>query len=167
MPTYKNGAGYTRTACIEGTGGAGNMRRFLFLICMAMTVASPAFAGKLDEARAKAHLEAIAAGDLGAVMRDYPDNAFMEWVGGPLDGQYRGKEAILAMWKKFFAVNDGKPRPVRLGELEAYSNAKGASIETTAEYGGKLPLKVWHVFVYRDGMLVAEIWQNESGETRP
>lgn len=150
---------------LRGQEGAGKMRRFLFLICMALAL--PAFAGKLDEARAKAHVEAIAAGDLDAVMRDYSDNAFMEWVGGPLDGQYQGKEAMLAMWKKFFAINDGKPRPAKFGEIEAYSNAKGASIETTVEYDGKVPLKVWHVFVYRDGMLVAEIWQIESGETRP
>lgn len=132
-----------------------------------MVLSLPVVAGKLDEAKAKAHVEAIAAGDLEAVMRDYPKDAFMEWVGGPLDGRYQGRDAISAVWKKFFAANDGKPRPATLGELEAYSSAKGASLEITAEYGGKAPLKVWHVFVYRDGMLVAEIWQNESGEAKP
>jgi ketosteroid isomerase-like protein len=140
------------------------MKRFLFLVCMVVSL--PAAAGKLDEAHAKAHVEAVAAGDLEAVMRDYPKGAFMEWVGGPLDGQYRGTEAIRAVWKKFFAANEGKPRPARFGELESYSSAKGASIEITAEYGGKTPLKVWHVLVYRDGALVAEIWQIESGESK-
>lgn len=141
------------------------MKRILFLVCMALSL--PALAGKLDEAKAKAHVEAIAAGDLETVMRDYPKNAFMEWVGGPLDGQYRGQEAILAVWKKFFAANEGKPRPAKFGDIEAYSHPKGASIETTVEYGGKVPVKVWHLFVYRDGVLAAEIWQNESGEARP
>lgn len=141
------------------------MKRFLFLICLALSL--PASAGKLDEAKAKAHVEAIAAGDIEAVMRDYPKNAFMEWVGGPLDGQYRGRDAIRAVWKKYFAANDGKPRPAKFGEIEAYSSAKGASLETTVEYGGKVPMKVWHLFVYRDGVLVAEIWQNESGDAKP
>lgn len=141
------------------------MKRFLFLVCLALSL--PAIAGKLDEAKAKAHVQAIAAGDLEAVMRDYPEQAFMEWVGGPLDGQYRGKEAIAAVWKKFFAANEGKPRPAKFAELEAYSSPKGASIEITAEYGGKTPLKVWHVFVYRDGVLAAEIWQNETAPAKP
>jgi hypothetical protein len=140
------------------------MKRFLILVCMVLSV--PAFAGKLDEAKAKAHVEAIAAGDLEAVMRDYPRDAFMEWVGGPLDGQYRGSEAIRAVWKKFFAANDGKPRPAKFGGIEAHSNPKGVSLETTVEYGGKLPMKVWHLFVYRDGVLVEDIWQIESGESK-
>jgi len=141
------------------------MKGFLFLICLALSL--PVSAGKLDEARARAHMEAIAAGDVEAVMRDYPKNAFMEWVGGPLDGQYRGRDAIRAVWLKFFAANAGKPRPARFGELEVYSSPRGASIETSVEYGGKTTAKAWHVFVYRDGVLVAEIWQNESGEAKP
>lgn len=141
------------------------MNKLLFMLCMAL--AMPALAGKLDEARAKAHVEAIAAGNLEAVMRDYPKNAFMEWVGGPLDGQYRGTAAIREVWKKFFAANDGKPRPAKFGEIEDYSHPQGASLEVTVEYGGKVPVKVWHLFVYRDGVLVAEIWQNESPAAKP
>jgi hypothetical protein len=39
------------------------------------------------------------------------------------------------------------------------SNPKGTSVESKAEYGGALPLKVWHVLTYRDGELDTEIWQ--------
>jgi hypothetical protein len=139
------------------------MKRFLLL--MGMLACLPAMAGKLDEAKAKAHLEAIAAGNLEAVMQDYPENAFLEWVAGPHDGQYRGREAIRAMWKDFFS--DG-PRPAKIGELDVYSSPQGVSIEANAEYGGKRNIKVWHLFVYRDGVLVVEIWQNEIGsETKP
>ncbi len=134
------------------------MKQILFLICMAMSL--PVLAGKLDEAKAKAHLEAIAVGDLEAVMHDYPENAFLEWVGGPHDGQYRGKKALRDMWEDFFK---GRLRPTKVGELKAYSSPQGVSFETEVEYSGKRNVKVWHLFIYRDGVLAVEIWQNEMG----
>jgi ketosteroid isomerase-like protein len=122
-------------------------------------LAHSAFAGPLDEAKADAHLKAVAAGDLEALMRDYADDAYMDWVGGPLDGRYRGKAAIRTVWEKFIAANAGKPRPANIGKLVAFTNPKGASLEARAEYGGALPLKAWHVLTYHDGELTTEIWQ--------
>lgn len=116
-------------------------------------------AGPLDEAKAQTHLKAVAAGDLDALMQDYAEDAYMEWVGGPLDGRYRGKTAIQAVWKKFIASNAGQPRPAQRSKLEAFSNAKGATMHAQAEYGGTTPVKVWHVLSYRDGELTTEIWQ--------
>ncbi|MBI3778256.1 MAG: nuclear transport factor 2 family protein [Gammaproteobacteria bacterium] len=137
------------------------MPRILLIITCSLMFGSTqmAFAGPLDEAKAKAHLQAVADGNLGAVMRDYTDDAYMDWVGGPLDGRYRGKAAIGEVWKKFIANNGGKPRPAKFGKPEAYSNPKGTTIETPAEYGGEHPVKAWHVLTYRDGSLVTEIWQ--------
>ncbi|CAH0316756.1 hypothetical protein SRABI118_05049 [Massilia sp. Bi118] len=131
----------------------------LALAAAACLSATTAIAGPLDEAKARAHLDAVASGDLDALMKDYADDAYMEWVGGPLDGRYRGKEAIRAVWQKFIAVNDGKPRPVSFGKLSAFANAKGASVQQRADYGGKLPLKVLHVLTYREGDLTTELWQ--------
>jgi hypothetical protein len=122
-------------------------------------VAHGAFAGPLDEAKARAHLDAVAAGDLNVLMQDYADDAYMEWVGGPLDGRYRGKEAIRSVWQKFIDINGGKPRPAHFGKVSAFANPKGSSLQSRAEYGGALPLKVWHVLTYRDGDLSTEIWQ--------
>lgn len=116
-------------------------------------------AGPLDEAKAKAHLEAAASGDMNTLMRDYTADAYMDWVGGGLDGRYRGKEAIGEVWKKFIANSGGKPRPAKFGKLESFSNPKGTSIGIAAEYGGEKPVKVWHVLTYRDGELATEIWQ--------
>ncbi|WP_372521714.1 nuclear transport factor 2 family protein [Sulfuricaulis sp.] len=116
-------------------------------------------AGPLDEAKAKAHLQAVASGDMDALMRDYTADTYMDWVGGPLDGRYRGKEAIGEVWKKFIANNGGKPRPAKLGKMESYSNPKGTSFAVSAEYGGEKPVKVWHALIYRDGQLMTEIWQ--------
>ncbi len=133
------------------------MKSFLLLLFFSLTTA--ALAGPLDEKRADAHMKAIAAGNLEGVMADYADDAYLDWVGGPLDGRYRGRTEILQLWKKFFAANDGQPRPARSGKLSAYANAKGVSMEVEAEYAGKTPVKAWQVLVYRDGVLMTEIWQ--------
>ena len=83
----------------------------------------------------------------------------MDWVGGPLDGRYRGKAAIRVVWQKFIAVNGGQPRPATFGKLTAFANPHGTSVEAAAGYGGKLPMKVWHALTYRDGDLTTEVWQ--------
>ncbi len=135
------------------------IRWSLALAVLLSAFAGTALAGPLDEAKAKAHLDAVAAGDLDALMRDYADDAYMDWIGGPLDGRYRGKAAIAGVWRKFIAANGGKPPPATFRKLQAYANPAGTSVETAAEYGGTTPVKVWHVLVYRDTGLSTEIWQ--------
>jgi hypothetical protein len=129
------------------------------LLALPLLPVSHAVAGPLDDAKARAHLDAVAAGDLDALMHDYADDAYMEWVGGPLDGRYRGKEAIRAVWQKFIAANAGKPRPANFGKLASFANAKGATVQQRADYGGQTPVKVWHALTYRDGSLTTEVWQ--------
>jgi hypothetical protein len=139
----------------------GHIKKGLSILAMAMLplAAQPAFAGPLDDARARAHLDAVAAGDLDSLMRDYADDAYFEWVGGPLDGRYRGKAAIRAVWEKWIAANAGKPRPAKFGKPTSFANPRGASIESKADYAGAIPVKVWHVMTYRDGELTTEVWQ--------
>lgn len=121
-----------------------------------MTVAT---AGPLEEKKAEAHLQAVSVGDIETLMRDYAEDAYMDWVGGPLDGRYRGKAAIREVWQKFAALNDGQPRPARFGKIMQQANPKGATLEAAAEYSGKSPIKVQHVLVYREGELTTEVWQ--------
>ena len=137
------------------------MKRILMIVTYSLLFGfvQTALAGPLDEAKAKAHLQAVADGNLDAVMRDYTDDAYMDWVGGPLDGRYRGKTAINEVWKKFIANNGGKPRPAKFGKSEAFANPNGTTVVTPAEYGGERPVKVWHVLTYRDASLATEIWQ--------
>lgn len=135
------------------------IRLFFAIFALLLTATQPAFSGPLDMAKAQAHLDAVAAGNLDALMADYPEDAYMDWVGGALDGRYRGKAAIREVWKKFIAANEGKPRPAKFGKLVSYANPKGVSVETGAEYGGIKPTKAWHVLVYRDGSLDTELWQ--------
>lgn len=134
-------------------------RLLIAALVLLFSFAQPVMAGKLDEAKAQAHLDAVAAGDLESLMRDYAEDAYMDWVGGPLDGRYQGKAAIRAVWQKFIDANAGKPRPAKFSKLEAYANTKGASIEASAEYGGATAIKVWHVLTYREGTLTTELWQ--------
>ncbi|MBS4097510.1 MAG: nuclear transport factor 2 family protein [Sulfuricella sp.] len=131
----------------------------LAVLALSLALSQSVFAGPLEDAKAKAHLDAVAAGNLDALMADYPDDAYMDWIGGPLDGRYRGKAAIREVWRKFIAANAGQPRPAKFGKLESYANPQGASIEGGAEYGGAKPVKAWHALVYRDGSLTTEIWQ--------
>lgn len=130
----------------------------MILLLLALA-AFPAVAGPLDKARAKAHLDAVASGDIETLMREYAEDAYMDWVGGPLDGRYRGKQAIRDVWQKFVAANDGKPRPAKFSQIQEYAHPTGVSLEASAEYGGKTPLKVWHVLIYRDGVMTTELWQ--------
>ncbi|MDP2829866.1 MAG: nuclear transport factor 2 family protein [Sulfuricellaceae bacterium] len=135
------------------------IRPFITLLFLLFAISLPATAGPLDEARARAHLEAVAAGNLDALMRDYAPDAYLDWVGGPLDGRYQGEAAIRLVWQKFIAANEGQPRTAKFGKLEPYANPNGATIEGAAIYGGKTPVKVWHALTYRDGVLTTEIWQ--------
>jgi len=127
------------------------------LLCSLVSAA--ALAGPLEEKKAEAHLKAVAAGNIESLMRDYAEDAYMDWVGGPLDGRYRGKTAIRAVWQKFIAQSEGQPRPARYGPIAQQANPKGVTLEAAAEYGGKTTVKVWHVLVYREGELATEIWQ--------
>ena len=129
------------------------------LVALPCLLGAGAHAGPLDDARARAHLDAVAASDLEALMRDYADDAYLEWVGGPLDGRNRGKAENRAVWQKFIAANAGKPRPASFGKLVSFANAKGASVQQRADYAGTVPVKVWHVLTYRDGSLTTEVWQ--------
>ena len=135
------------------------IRSLLATAILVFAIAQASFAGPLEEAQAQAHRTAIAAGDLEAIMRDYAEDAYMDWVGGPLDGRYQGKSAIRAVWQKFIAANAGQPRPAKFGKLDAYANPKGTSISWEAEYAGTTPVKAWHAVVYREGSIASEIWQ--------
>lgn len=105
---------------------------------------------------AKARIESITAGDTAAVSKTYADGATLHWVGGPLDGTYRGKE-IEAVWSKF-----GKAQPnlkANTMEIVESMNPKGATVTANVVFEGKDKIPVRYVLLYRDGKLTDEIWQ--------
>lgn len=105
---------------------------------------------------AKARIAAIAAGDTATVSKEYAEDATLHWIGGPLDGTYRGGE-IAAVWGKF-AKAQPKLTAKTMDVVEAM-NPKGATVTANVVFEGKDKIPVRYVLVYRDGKLTDEIWQ--------
>ena len=116
---------------------------------------SAAFAAPADDARA--HFQAIGAGDVTVVMRAYADSAQLTWVGGPLDGTYASADAIRGAWEKL-AKSQG-PLKVSVDKLEESANPKGSTVSANVQFDGKAPIKVRYVLTYREGKIVSETWQ--------
>lgn len=115
-----------------------------------------AFAGQAaDDART--HFNAIAAGDLPLLAAQYADDAVLEWVGGPLDGRYAGREPIRATWSKFAKANPELKLTVE--QVAEAANPKGATVTANVRFEGKQPIRVRYVLTYRGGKLVHETWQ--------
>lgn len=123
---------------------------FVFLA----TCSLAAQAGPAEDARA--HFEAIAAGQVEAIMGQYAANATLQWVGGPLDGGYGGAGEIRDLWNRFVK---NAPYMVTIAHLEESANDKGATVTANVQFQGKSTVKVRYVLVYRNGKLVNEIWQ--------
>jgi len=70
------------------------MRPALIAALVLAATSGTALAGDAAD-KAKAHFEAIAAGDVGKITANYADNAVFQWVGGPLDGVVFGQPAVV------------------------------------------------------------------------
>lgn len=132
------------------------MKHLMTVVCLTLASIGCANAGPAADA-AQTHFNAIAAGDLGVVMRAYAANPQLNWVGGPLDGSYMGTENIRGIWEKF--VKAAGPLKVTVANIEESSNPKGSTVLAKVQFEGKQSIKVRYVLTYRDGMLVNETWQ--------
>ena len=126
----------------------------LAAVCAA-TLSGAASAGAADDARQ--HFQAIASGDVAAVMKDYAPNAQFQWVGGMLDGVYASPETIRGVWTQFSSAQG--VLTVSVPELQESTNAKGSTVVAKVVFEGKAQLKVRYVLTYRDGKIAAETWQ--------
>ena len=106
---------------------------------------------------AEKHFSAIGAGDTDALQKQYAQGAVFQWVGGPLDGTYKGADEISGLWHKFTKAQ-GK-LDVKVMSMEESSNGKGATVTAAVRFMGKKPIPVRYVLVYREDKLVNEIWQ--------
>lgn len=132
------------------------MKQLLIASLITLSAAGSAIAGPATDA-AKAHFAAVASHNTEEMIGGYADNAVLEWVGGPLDGMYSGKEAIRGTWEKFAKATG--PLKMTVDKLEESANPKGATVTANVQFEGKAPIKVRYVLTYRDGKLVDEIWQ--------
>ncbi|MCL4333828.1 MAG: hypothetical protein M1290_05520 [Candidatus Thermoplasmatota archaeon] len=53
---------------------------------------------------AYAHWDGIAIENSSLVMSEYVTNSTLQWIGGPLSGNYSGESSISGVWSKFFAL---------------------------------------------------------------
>ena len=106
---------------------------------------------------ARAHIDAIAAGHVDGITASYGPDALLEWVGGPLDGRYATPDAIKTTWTKFTKANGQLKADI--SHLQEAANPKGATVTADVVFKGKTAIPVRYVLTYRDGKLVAEIWQ--------
>lgn len=125
------------------------------LALAALTLSASALAGPADDARA--HFQAVAAGDVARVMQGYAEQAQFNWVGGPLDGTYSGSDAIRGVWSKF--TQSQGPLKLSVDKLEESANPKGATVSANVLFEGKAPIKVRYVLTLREGKIVSETWQ--------
>ncbi len=106
---------------------------------------------------ATSHFQAIANGDVQVLMRGYSENAQLQWLGGPLNGNYAGSDPIRGTWEKF--TKSQGPLKFTVDKLEESANTNGSTVTANVQFEGKAPIKVRYVLVYRDNMIVAETWQ--------
>ncbi len=126
------------------------------LALSALWAAPSAYADTPADA-ARAHIEAIAAGQVDTITASYGADAVLEWVGGPLDGRYASAEAIKTTWTKFTKANG--PLKADIAQMQEAANPKGATVTADVVFHGKAAIPVRYVLTYRDGKLVDEIWQ--------
>jgi ketosteroid isomerase-like protein len=126
------------------------------LALSALWIAPSAYADTPVEA-ARAHIEAIAAGNVDAITASYGPDAVLEWVGGPLDGRYAAADTIKTTWTKFTKANG--PLKAEITHLQEAANPKGATVTADVVFQGKTAIPVRYVLTYRSGKLVDEIWQ--------
>jgi hypothetical protein len=129
-------------------------KRIFVASAMAFTALSAVAAPAASDAQT--HFQAIAAGDVAAVMHGYADAAHFVWVGGPLDRTYTGVDAIPPSLGKIHQVSGHHEG--RGGQGRA-SNPKGSSVTANVTFQGKQPIKVRYVLTYRDNKIVSETWQ--------
>jgi len=130
------------------------MKKFIIILAAAL-LANSAFADATD--LAEKHFQAIANGDLNTVMNQYNDKSSLNWVGGPLDGQYSGKDSVESVWQKFTKAQ-GK-MSVKVNNISTSQNPKGATVTADVFFSGNKTVPVRYVLSYRDNLLVNEIWQ--------
>jgi hypothetical protein len=128
---------------------------FTASLLAALALIPAALAGPAAEASI-ARVHHIAAGDVGALAAAYAPEARLHWVGGPLDGIYEG-EALSALWRRFAEAMG--PLDVTVGPVLESANPNGATVSVPMILTGAREIKVRYTLVYREGLVVDEVWQ--------
>lgn len=131
------------------------MKKLMTTLVLTLSSAMACAGSASDEA--KQHINSIASGDVVSVLKSYQETATMQWLGGPLDGTYTGKEQLSTLWGKFTKAQG--PMKINIANIVEHSNPKGSTVTADVFFNGNKNVPVHYVLSYRDGKLVNEIWQ--------
>ena len=126
------------------------------LLLLSLTMSGGAFASQATD-DASLHFKAIASGDVFLLMRGYDNDVNLQWVGGPLDGVYKGDTRVRELWTKFSTAQGQLVHKV--SDLQESVNPNGSTVTANVEFKGKATIKVRYVLTYREGKIVNEVWQ--------
>lgn len=127
----------------------------ILAVALAVIFSSAAQAGPAADL-VQSRIRAIASGDVAAIVADYGRGAQLHWVGGPLDGTYKGAQ-LKQVWSKFSKGN--APLQASVGAITESANPKGATVSVPVVFTAKSVIKVRYAVTLRDGLVVSETWQ--------
>ncbi|MEH2266608.1 nuclear transport factor 2 family protein [Nostoc sp.] len=98
---------------------------------------------------AQSHWSAIAQGDLTKVISQYSESPTLQWIGGPLAGQYQGKDKIQAVWQKFIKAQ--APLQTTITNVKSTTGQQGTEIvkALVTFNNGKNKIPVDYTLVYK------------------
>lgn len=128
-------------------------------------VDTKAVTAKLDKVAMQApdaarHFSDVATGRVGAIMAQYAPHATLNWVGGKLNGTYRGTEAIKDVWQRF--EHDMGKMTAHVSDVKVSGGKLGMTVTADVKFQGKMTVPARYVLVYRDHKIVDEVWQLAS-----
>jgi hypothetical protein len=137
----------------------------------ASTTTSPTSASSISKSSttsrvtslAESHWSAIARGDLAKVMSQYGESPTLHWIGGPLAGEYQGKEKIQVVWQKFIKAQ--APLKTVISNVKITPKERGTEIVKALVIfeSGKTKIPVDYTLVYKstsgDYKIAEETWK--------
>ncbi|GHE05370.1 hypothetical protein U879_02970 [Defluviimonas sp. 20V17] len=155
--------GTAGTSATVGTSGAATAS----VTAKAPTAAvdTKAMTSKLSKAAMHApdaarHFRDVATGRVGAIMAQYSPHATLNWVGGTLNGTYRGTEAIKDVWQRF--EHDMGKMTAHVSDVKVSGGKSGMTVTADVRFSGKMTVPARYVLVYRNHKIVDEVWQLAS-----
>lgn len=123
---------------------------------------TPPAQASADAVRAEAYFNAISGGNAETIASFYADDAEFHWIGGPLDGKYKGKTKIKGVWEKFSQAAGKIDHEVL--ELSESANGKTSTVTARVMFKADSEVPVKFIMVYKDGKIASEVWQVDRSD---
>lgn len=128
----------------------------------ASSASSPAQTRKSEVAAAKSmvlkHWTAVANRNVQKLGNEYASDAVIAWVGGPLNGTYKGQKSIDNLWSKFANATSPMRFQVKQVSYDVSANRPAVNEDVVLSAGSK-SIRVDSTLVYSNNKIVAEVWK--------